>query len=64
MMQMIRMILIAVLAGLFAGGLVWFSVDVYKKTAELFLKWREKRKRKAETDELLEQANEPRIRPE
>jgi hypothetical protein len=64
MMQMIRMILIALLAGLFAGGLVWFSVDASKKAVELFRKWREKRKRKAEADELLEQADEPRRRPE
>jgi hypothetical protein len=63
-MQTIRMILIALLAGIFVGGLVWFSVDFYRKGASLFTTWREKRKRKAEAAALIKQAREPKTRPE
>ena len=58
-MQIVRMILIALAAGIVAAGLVWFSIDLAGKLREILAERLEKRKRDIEAKALIEQAEEP-----
>jgi uncharacterized membrane protein YdjX (TVP38/TMEM64 family) len=59
-MQLARMIIIAVLVGLFAASAVWLCFDLARKLGEAWRERRIQRKLKADANALMEQAAERR----
>ncbi len=58
-MQLLRMVLIAFLAGLLGAGIVWLGWDMLYKLFNVVAEGRKKRRLKAESEALMEQAEEP-----